>query len=374
MSNPESLCRKCILNLTPYVPGKPIEEVKREFGIDDIIKLASNENPLGPSPLAVEAMKSALENVALYPEGSCYELRHAVAEHLGVEPDMLIFGAGADEVIHYMGVALLDEGDEIVQAYPSFVQYVAASTLMNCRAHLVPLKNWTHDLEAMLAKVNEHTKMFFITNPNNPTGTIVTADQVEAVLDALPERCILVLDEAYYEYVDDPGYTRSVEWIKQGRNVIALRTFSKIYALAGLRVGYGIAPASLIALLERVRLPFNVSSIAQAGAIASLKDPNQVAKTREQNRRSKEYYYREFEKMGLPYTPTQANFVWVDVQRDCKKVFVELLKRGVIVRTGDIFGYPTHIRVTTGTDEQSERFITTLREVLSQVEEGVPDL
>lgn len=374
MSNPESLCRKCILNLTPYVPGKPIEEVKREFGIDDIIKLASNENPLGPSPLAVEAMKSALENAALYPEGSCYELRHAVAEHLGVEPDMLIFGAGADEVIHYMGVALLDEGDEIVQAYPSFVQYVAASTLMNCRAHLVPLKNWTHDLEAMLSKVNEHTKMFFITNPNNPTGTIVTADQVEAVLDALPERCILVLDEAYYEYVDDPGYTRSVEWIKQGRNVIALRTFSKIYALAGLRVGYGIAPASLIALLERVRLPFNVSSIAQAGAIASLKDPNQVAKTREQNRRSKEYYYREFEKMGLPYTPTQANFVWVDVQRDCKKVFVELLKRGVIVRTGDIFGYPTHIRVTTGTDEQSERFITTLREVLSQVEKGVPDL
>jgi len=210
--------------------------------------------------------------------------------------------------------------------------------------------------------------MFFITNPNNPTGTIVTADQVEAVLDALPERCILVLDEAYYEYADDPGYTRSVEWIKQGRNVIALRTFSKIYALAGLRVGYGIAPASIVALLERVRLPFNVSSVAQAAAVASLKDPNQVARTREQNRRSKEYYYREFEKLGLPYTPTQANFVWVDLQRDCKKVFVELLKRGVIVRTGDIFGYPTHIRVTTGTDEQSERFIATLREVLSQVE------
>jgi histidinol-phosphate aminotransferase len=368
MLNPESLCRKCILNLTPYVPGKPIEEVKREFGIDDIIKLASNENPLGPSPLAVEAMKSALDNVALYPEGSCYELRNAVAEHLAVEPDMIIFGAGADEVIHYMGVALLDEGDEIVQGHPSFVQYVAASTLMNCRAHLVPLRNWTHDLDAMLAKVNERTKMFFITNPNNPTGTIVTADQVEAVLDALPERCILVLDEAYYEYADDPGYTRSVEWIKQGRNVIALRTFSKIYALAGLRVGYGIAPASLVALLERVRLPFNVSSVAQAAAVASLKDPNQVARTREQNRRSKEYYYREFEKLGLPYTPTQANFVWVDLQRDCKKVFVELLKRGVIVRTGDIFGYPTHIRVTTGTDEQSERFIVALREVLSQVE------
>jgi histidinol-phosphate aminotransferase len=231
---------------------------------------------------------------------------------------------------------------------------------------MAPLKDWTHDLKAMLEMVNERTKLFFITNPNNPTGTIVLADQVEAVLDSLPARCILVLDEAYYEYVDDPGYTRSIRWARAGRNVIALRTFSKIYGLAGLRVGYGVAPKSIIDLLERVRAPFNVNSIAQAGALASLDDPGQVTRTREQNRRSKEFFYRELDKMGVPYTPTQANFLWIDVQRDCVEVFTGLLKRGVIVRTGDIFGCPTHIRVTTGTDEQSARFISTLREVLGR--------
>lgn len=359
------ISRKCILELTPYVPGKPIEEVKRELGIDDIVKLASNENPLGPSPSALAAMKAALGNIGQYPEGSCYELRHALAEHKQVGPEMLIFGAGADEIIHYLGIALLDAGDEIVQAHPSFVQYKAAATLMDCRAHMVPLKDWTHDLEAMLDRVNEHTKMFFITNPNNPTGTMVTADAVEKVMDALPERCLLVLDEAYYEYVDDPNYTRSIDWVRQGRRVIALRTFSKIYAMAGLRIGYGIAPAWLIDILERVRAPFNVNSVAQVGAIASLADPDQITRSREQNQRSKQYFYAELDRMGVPYTPTQANFLWVDVLRDCKQVFTELLKRGVIVRTGDIFGCPTHIRVTTGTDDQNQRFISTLREVLA---------
>jgi len=358
------LCRKCILNLVPYVPGKPIEEVKRELGLDDVIKLASNENPLGPSPKAIEAMKAALDNVAQYPEGSCFELRQAVAKHLGVNPDMLIFGCGADEVIHYLGIALLDDGDEIVQADPSFVQYKAASTLMDCEAHMVPLRNWTHDLDAMLACVNERTKMLFITNPNNPTGTIVSADEIQRVLDKLPERCLLVLDEAYYEYVDDPAYTRAIEWIWQDRNVIALRTFSKIYALAGARVGYGVAPKRIIDMLERVRAPFNVNSIAQAGALASLSDPDQVTRTRIQNQRSKQYFYQELDRMGIPYTPTEANFLWVDTQRDCKDVFNKLLRLGVIVRTGDIFGCPTHIRVTTGTDEQNARFIEALKEAI----------
>ena len=366
MINPTDICRKCILNLKPYVPGKPIEEVKREFGIDDIVKLASNENPLGPSPIALEAMKAALENIALYPEGSCFDLRMALSDHLGVNPDMLIFGAGADEVIHYLGIALLENGDEIIQADPSFVQYKAASTLMDCYAHMVPLKNWTHDLDAMLEKVNDRTKMFFITNPNNPTGTMVSSDEIQKVLDALPERCLLVLDEAYYEYAEDSGYTRSIEWIKDGRNVIALRTFSKIYALAGLRIGYGIAPGWIIDLLERVRAPFNVNSIAQVGAIASLKDTNQVKRSWEQNQRSVQYLYRELDAMGITYAPTQANFLWIDTQKNCKEVFLEMIKRGVIVRTGDIFGYPTHIRVTTGTDEQNERFISTLREVIGK--------
>ncbi len=365
MAEAANLCRKCILNLTPYVPGKPVEEVKRELGLDDVVKLASNENPLGPSPLALQAMREALENVSQYPEGSCFELRKATAAHLGVDQDMLIFGAGADEVIHYLGVALLEDGDEIVQADPSFVQYKAASTLMDCPAHLVGLKDWTHDLDAMLDCVNERTKMFFITNPNNPTGTMVAAEQIERVLDKLPARCLLVLDEAYYEYADDLSYTRSIEWVKQGRNVIALRTFSKIYALAGVRVGYGVAPKGIIDLLERVRAPFNVNSIAQAGAAASLADPQQVNRSREQNRRSKEYLYNELNAMGLSYTPTQANFLWIDVGRNCREVFDGLLRQGVIVRTGDIFGCPNHIRVTTGTDEQNERFIDSLGKVLA---------
>lgn len=365
MAEAANLCRKCILNLTPYVPGKPIEEVKRELGLDDVVKLASNENPLGPSPLALEAMREALENVSQYPEGSCFDLRKAAAAHLGVDPDMLIFGAGADEVIHYLGVALLEDGDEIVQADPSFVQYKAASTLMDCPAHLVPLKDWTHDLDAMLGCVNERTKMFFVTNPNNPTGTMVTSAQIEKVLDALPARCLLVLDEAYYEYADDLAYTRSIEWARQGRNVIALRTFSKIYALAGVRIGYGVAPKGVIDLLERVRAPFNVNSIAQAGATASLADVQQVNRSREQNRRSKEYLYNELDRMGLSYTPTQANFLWIDAGRNCREVFDGLLRQGVIVRTGDIFGCPNHIRVTTGTDEQNERFIDSLGKVLA---------
>lgn len=359
------IARKCIFNLSPYIPGKPIEEVKRELGIDDIVKLASNENPLGPSPRALEAMRAALENIGQYPEGSCYELRHALARHMQVEPDMLFFGAGADEIIHYLGVALLESGDEVIQAHPSFVQYRAAATLMDCKTHMVPLKDWAHDLEAMLDRVNERTKMFFITNPNNPTGTVVTADAVENVMNSLPERCLLVLDEAYYEYVDDLGYTRSIDWVKQGRGVITLRTFSKVYAMAGLRIGYGVAPSWLIDILERVRAPFNVNSVAQVGAIESLADPDQVTRSREQNHRAKQYLYAELDRMGVPYTPTQANFLWIDVQRDCGEVFTELLKRGVIVRTGDVFGSPTHIRVTTGTDEQNQRFVATLREVLA---------
>ena len=361
MASAFELCRKSILDLTPYVPGKPIEEVKRELGLDDVIKLASNENPLGPSPKAIEAMKTAVEHVAQYPEGSCFDLRQGLAKHLGVEPDMLIFGAGADEVIHYLGTALLEKDDEIVQATPSFGQYKAAATLMGCTTHMVPLTDWTHDLKAMLAKVNEHTKLFFITNPNNPTGTMVSADQVEAVLDSLPERCILVLDEAYYEYADDPAYTRALDWIKQGRNLISLRTFSKIYALAGTRVGYGIAPKAIIDLLERVRAPFNVNLVAQAGALASLSDPDQVTRSREQNRKSKEFLYKELDKMGIPYTPTQANFLWIDVQKDCQDVFNKLMRLGVIVRTGDIFGSPTHIRVTPGSAEQNARFIEALK-------------
>ena len=360
----DELVQPNILKLTPYVPGKPIEEVERELGITDIIKMASNENPLGPSPKAVEAMKKALENVALYPDGSCYALRQELAKHWSVAPENLIFGNGSDEIIHYIGVTFLAPGDEVIQADPTFVRYEAAGVLNNCTVHNVPCKNLTHDLTAIEKQINERTKLIFIANPNNPTGTIVLQKDVDRLMEGVPERCIVVFDEAYYEYVEHPDFPRTIPLVKEGWNVIVLRTFSKIYALAGLRIGYGIARPLIIKYLEQVREPFNVNSIAQAGAIASLRDPEQVPRARKANSEGRRYLCAEFDRLGLPYPPSEANFILVDVKRDCLPVFNELLKRGVITRTGDIFGLPTCLRVTIGTMEQNWRFIAALEGIL----------
>ncbi|MDO8683986.1 MAG: histidinol-phosphate transaminase [Armatimonadota bacterium] len=361
----EEFVRKNVLRLRPYVPGKPIEEVERELGITDIIKMASNENALGPSPKAIEAMKKSLEDVALYPDGNCYQLRLAVAKHCGVEPDNLIFGNGSDDIIHMIGLTFLQQNDECLQGDVTFSQYEAAATLNDCGCCMVPMKDFTFDVDAMADRITENTKLIFIANPNNPTGTMVTQKEMERLLARMPERCFLVMDEAYYEYVESDEYPRSIEWVKEGRNVIVLRTFSKIYALAGLRVGYGIARPDIVGYINRVREPFNVNSVAMAGAIASLEDPDQVKRSRELNSSGKKYLCAEFDRMGLPYSPSEANFIWVDVKKDSVKVFKEMLKRGVIIRTGDIFGAPTHIRVTMGTKEQNERFIAALAEVLA---------
>jgi len=362
---PEKLVRDCVLRLRPYVPGKPIEEVEREFGISNIIKLASNENPLGPSPAALAAMTRALKNVSLYPDGNCFSLRKALAKHLGVEQDQLIFGCGSDEIIYYLGLAFLGAGDETVQSTTTFSEYETIATICDCKANMVPIKNYDLDLDAMIDRINDHTKLVFMANPNNPTGTMVTHADVEKLLSHLPENCLLVLDEAYCEYVERSDYPDALKLISEGKNVVALRTFSKVYGLAGLRIGYGIARPDIIRYLEQVRAPFNVNSIAQAGAIASLDDPGQVERSRKMNSQGKTYLYGEFDRLGLSYAPTEANFIFVDVQRDSVEVFKELLKRGIIIRTGDIFGMPTHIRVTVGTPEQNARFIQTLEEVLS---------
>lgn len=357
----ENICR-----LKPYVPGKPIEEVKREFGITcPIVKLASNENPLGPSPKAIAAMREALDQVALYPDGKCFTLTKALAKHLGVTEDELTIGNGSDELIHNLGITFLSHGDEIVQGDPSFSQYETAATVCNSGTCMVPLKDFTHDLDAMADAVTDKTRLVYVANPNNPTGTIVGKAEVERFMARLPERVIVIFDEAYYEYVDNADYPNTIDYVKQGRNVILLRTFSKIYGLAGLRIGYAIARPELIECLNQVRLPFSVNSIAQAGAIASLEDPEQVERSRRVNSEGKKYLYQELEKMGLPYVPTEANFIFMDIKTDCRPVFTELLKRGVIVRTGDIFGYPNFIRVTIGTADENARFIETLKQVLN---------
>lgn len=365
----KQLHREQILAIKPYVPGKPVEEVERELGISGIIKLASNENPLGPSPAAMAKMQEMISKVAAYPDGSCYYLKNALAEALNLTPSHLLVGNGSDEVIKLIAEAFLAEGEEAVVADPTFSEYDFAVKVMGGRTVAVPTRNYTHDLEGMAAAVTEKTKLIFICNPNNPTGTKVGKKEVKAFLSNLPEGLITVFDEAYYEYVTDEDYPQTLDFVREGRDVIVLRTFSKIYGLAGLRVGFGVAKPELIGLLNRVREPFNVNMVAQAAALAALGDQEHVVRSRQVNEEGKQYLYNQFDRLGLPYLPTHANFIWVKIKADCKNVFNKLLQRGVIVRTGDIFGAPDVIRVTIGTAEQTQRFIKALTEVLT--EEGV---
>ncbi|MBI3923043.1 MAG: histidinol-phosphate transaminase [Armatimonadetes bacterium] len=362
------MVRPCISRLTPYQPGKPIEEVKRELGLTDVIKMASNENVLGPSPKAIEAMRNLAPEVFYYPEGSGPDLRSALAKKWDVSPDQIILGNGSDEIISYLGLTYLNPGDEILQAEPTFSEYRAIATLCDAETISVPsTDDLRHNLTAMRARATNRTKLFFIGNPNNPTGTIVTRDEVEALLADLPDQVIVVLDEAYYEYVESAAYPDSLDYVRQGKRVIVLRTFSKAYALAGLRVGYGIAPPEIIGCLNQVRQPFNVNSIAQAAATASLTDETQVARSRKMNSEGKQYLYGEFDRLSLKYAPSEANFIFVDTGKDSKQVFQALLKRGVIVRTGDVFGCPTFIRVTMGTRDMNERFVRQLETVLAEL-------
>jgi len=358
------ITRPCVRQLTPYTPGKPIEEVQREFGLTDVVKLASNENPLGPSPRAVEAIRNAATGVALYPDNDCYHLRRALAAKLGFPPGQILLGHGSDELIHNIGLAFVSPGDEVMMCTGPFSQYEFTAKLMDATPVFVPMVEFRYDTREMARRLTPKTKVIFIGNPNNPTGTIVTRSELAELLKAIPDTTVLVMDEAYYEYVDSPDYPDSLGLLREGRRVIVLRTFSKTYALAGLRIGYGATTPELADALERVREPFNVSSVAQAAALASLEDGDQVQRTVRLNVDSKQYLHREFERLGLRYTRSYANFVWVDLGRDCRPVFTELLKRGVIVRTGDIFGAPTHIRVTTGTPEQNQRFVDALEGVL----------
>jgi histidinol-phosphate aminotransferase len=361
----QTLARANVLRLRPYVPGKPIEEVEREYGIRNAVKLASNENPLGPSPLAIEAIRAAAAEVALYPDGSCYALTRELAEHWGVAPENLILGNGSDEIIHYLGIAFLRPGDEVLTAHPSFVRYESAAILNEATCVAVSLRDYRYDLPAMAQRLSPRTRLVFIANPNNPTGTIVSRAELERFLDAVPPHAVVVMDEAYYEYVDSTDYPQCWEYVKEGRNLVILRTFSKIYGLAGLRVGYGMARPDLIHVLHQVREPFNVNLVAQAAARASLQDNNQVTRSRSVNRAGKGYLTEQLGRLGLMVVPSEANFVLVDLGRPGQAVFEALLRRGVIVRTLDLYGLPTHLRVTVGTLEENERFVGELRSVLA---------
>ncbi len=350
--------RDAIHRIRPYRPGKPLQEVERELGITGAVKLASNENPLGPSPAALAAMRAAAPEVAFYPEDTCHTLKRALAAHVDLPEECLFLGNGSDEVLHSAALTYLNPGDNTVMAVPSFVMYETDTLVADAEPRQVPVRDFLHDLPAMLDRTDERTRLFFVCNPNNPTGTYLSHSDIADLLDRLPDTCLLVFDEAYYEYADAPDYPCALDFVRQGRSILVTRTFSKIYALAGLRIGYGMARPDIIQALQQTRPPFNVNSLAQAAAEASLADDTQVTRSRECNQAAKTYLSEAFQERGVAFVPTQANFMFVDTARDARRVGEEMLRRGVVIRVGDwIFAYPTYLRVTLGTPAQNRRFI-----------------
>lgn len=360
----ESLVKPAVLTQPVYEPGKPIEYVARELGLDaaGIIKLASNENPLGPSPQAVAAAKAALEQGELYPDGGCFELRQKLAERWGFAADQFIVGNGSNEVIELLGHSLLGPGDEVVMGDPAFVVYKLVTLLFGAKPVEVPLVNHRHDLQAMAAAITPRTKLIFVCSPNNPTGTANTEAELLAFARALPEHVVAVFDEAYADYVEDAPDLRPL--VREGRNVVGLRTFSKIYGLASLRIGYGYATAEIAALLNRVRQPFNVNAIAQAAAIAALADREFAARSAHENRLGLAQLEAGFRRLSLEHVPSRANFILVRVG-DGLKVFDRLQRRGVIVRPVKSYGMPEWVRVTVGTAVQNERLLTELETAIA---------
>lgn len=359
--------KKNIVHLPVYQPGKPIEEVKRELGLTEVIKLASNENPFGCSEKAKEAIASEIANTSLYPDGGAVELTVALAEHLGVEPNQIIFGAGSDEVILMISRAYFEAGDETVMASHTFPQYKHNAEIEGAVCIEVPLQDGTHDLEAMLEAITERTKVVWICNPNNPTGTMVTHEQIEAFMKKAPSNVLVVLDEAYAEYNTTSEYPDGFRLLKTYPNLILLRTFSKIYGLASLRIGYGVGHPDVIRSINQVREPFNTSRFGQAAALAAVKDQAFIDRCREENAAGIRYLTGEFDRMGLSYYPAHGNFIMVDVKRSAADVFNGLLRQGFIVRGGHQLDFPTKIRVTVGSQEQNEKFIRALENVLAEI-------
>ncbi len=346
--------RKALDKIKPYVPGKPINEVKRELGLTEVIKLASNENPYGPSPKAKEAMVKTISNVQLYPDGRAYELKEALAKFYNLKMNQIVVGNGSDEIIKLLSEAFLETGDNIVQAEPTFSEYEFGALLMGAEVKKVPLKDYTHDLEGLWQAIDKKTKLVYICNPNNPTGTIIDEKTLLEFLDKLPEGVIAVLDEAYAEYVTSEAYPDSIKLIDR-YPVLILRTFSKIYALAGLRVGYGLGTEKLISLLEKAREPFNVNLLGQVAALASLQDTKYKENSKQKNKQARELFYLECEKRKINYVKSETNFVLMGVE-NADSAFKGLLQRGVIVRSGSVFGLPHHLRVSLGTSNEMEKF------------------
>jgi histidinol-phosphate aminotransferase len=352
----DGFLRPALDGLVPYEPGKPVEEVQRELGLERVVKLASNEGPFGPFPSAVEVMERATPELNRYPDGGSFRLNGALAERHGVRPEEIAVAAGADAVIGYVAYASLDPGDEIVTGWPSFPSYVLDALKLGAVPVRVPLRDHRFDLEAILAAITPRTKLVFVATPNNPTGTMTTRGELDDYFERVPEHVLTVVDQAYFEYIDDPDYPDAIEeYAKRGRRALVLRTFSKIYGLAGLRVGYGVGAAAVVAGIKKVQRAFDVTTVAQEAALASLGDENEVARRRLVNAESMAALERIVREHGYdPVGPARGNFLFVEVGEDATALNAALLRQGVIVRPMGAFGAPTALRITTGTPEEIE--------------------
>lgn len=354
-----------LLKLKPYQPGKSIGEVKRQYGLSEIVKLASNENPFGSSEKVRNEIAGYAGKFSVYPDGYATELRTALAEYLGVKEEQIILGNGSDEIIQMIARALLSPQTKTVMAAPTFPQYKHNGIIEGCEITEIPLVDGAHDLDGMAAAIDEKTSVVWLCSPNNPTGIHITEEELTAFMARVPDDVLVVLDEAYFEYVDAEDFHDSMRLLQQYKNLIILRTFSKIYGLASFRVGYGIAHEDTIRALEPAREPFNVNTLAQAAAIAALGDQEFIEECRRENRAGLQQFYDFCDHAGLKYYPSQGNFILIDFNRDGQEVFQFLLERGYIVRSGTALGFPTSIRVTVGSKEQNEGVIGIIKEFLN---------
>jgi len=356
-----------ISSIKPYEPGKPIEELEREYRIKDSIKLASNENPLGPSPKAVSAVADAIKNLHRYPDGSGYYLIRKLADKIGVSERQVVLGNGSDDVIGLLARAFLQPGDQALMTEPSFLMYEIFVRSVGAEPVFVPLKSLEIDLEKMADSVSSQTKMIFINNPNNPTGTFINKEAFTSFLDRIPKDIVIVLDEAYIEFADDPSCMNGLTFISDDRPLAVLRTFSKAYGLAGIRIGYGVMPEEVAGLLNRIRQPFNTNLLAQAAAIGALDDNEFLTKTIDLIQTELPFLQSSLRALGIKSFPTQANFFLINVGKDANLIYEEMLKAGVIVRSMVSYGYPEYIRVNVGVHEENVRFLNVFEKVIKSL-------
>lgn len=354
-----------VAKLQPYHPGKPIEELERELGLKNIIKLASNENPLGPGPKVKEVLNGSID-LSRYPDGNGHALKMALSDYHAIDPAQLTLGNGSNDVLELIARAIVNSDDEVIFSAHAFAVYPLVTQAIGAKSVIVTARDWGHDLEAMQAAITERSRLIFVANPNNPTGTWVGNSELRDFIENIPEGVIIVVDEAYFDYVEEKDYPNCVEWISEFPNLLVTRTFSKAHGLAGLRIGYGVSHKDLADLMNRVRQPFNVNSMALVAAEAALKDTDHINRSVSLNQAGMRQLTEAFDSMGLHYIPSAGNFICVDLQQACIEIYQQLLHEGVIVRPIDNYGMPNHLRITIGLEEENKKFISALAKVLAE--------